>query len=283
MLSQVHSGEYQLAAGHKTLAALNAMVDNPAEAGVHSISHLAHNLGVNASTLTRLAKMLGFTGFSAFQALFQAELTNPSGPFSERANDWLNAAPAVDTLQQVAKDEANNLQIMLSHLDPAVFDRFVDALVSTPRVWIYAARLFRSFAQFNAYCLGLIREQVHLVGENQKGLAYDLLQMKEGDLLILIGTAPYTRSTSELAARAAQQGVRILAISDAYSAPLVQHAEHTLIISTSGAFFANNVGSCAILLEALLLETARRLGPRAVERLRLHERLVGDLNIDTIS
>lgn len=279
MLSQFQSGQSALAPGQKTVTALASLIDNPAEAAVHSISRLAEELEVNPSTLTRLAKMLGFSGFSAFQALFQAELTNPRAPFSERANHWLSSQPSVDALQRVTKDELNNLQILTSHLDPEVFEAVAATLAEAPGIRIYGARLFHSLAAFNAYCLGLIRDRVGLLSETTAGLAHGLLQMAQDDVLFLIGTAPYTRTARELASLANQRGIRVIALTDAYSSPLARQAEHTLIINTSGAFFANNIASSYILSEALLLEVATRLGPRAVERLQRHEELVTDLGI----
>lgn len=279
LLARFRAGEGLATPGEKSIAALSFMLDNPTEAAVYSISRLAEELGVNPSTLTRLAKLLGFPGFSAFQALFRAELTHPGAPFSERASHWLNVESPLDTLQRVAKDELNNLQILMSHLDPEVFDRVAGMLVEAERIRIYGARLFHSLASFIAYCLGLIREEVALLADSSEGLAHGLLQLRPGDLLFLIGTAPYTSSARELAQLAREQGIRVVALTDAYSSPLAQHAEQTLIANTSGAFFANNVASSFILSEALLLETATRLGPRAVERLKLHEKLVTDLRI----
>ena len=283
LLSQFQSGQSPLSPGQKTIAALSSLIDNPAEAAVHTISQLADELEVNPSTLTRLAKMLGFPGFSGFQALFQAELTRPGAPFSERADHWLNTAPSLDTLQRVIKDELNNLQILTSHLDPEVFKAVATTLAEAPGIRIYGARLFHSLASFNAYCLGLIRDRVGLLSETTAGLAHGLLQMEKGDVLFLIGTAPYTRTARELGSLANQQGIRVVALTDAYSSPLAQHAQHTLIINTSGAFFANNIASSCILSEALLLEVAAKLGPQAVERLREHEKLVGDLGIGLTS
>ncbi len=283
LLARVHAGTADIRPGPKSIQALAGLLDTPADAAVSSISELAERLDVNPSTLTRLAKTLGFSGFPALQALFRAELTNPSEPFSHRANRWLEGVPsgepALDTLQQVTRDELNNLEILASHLDPQVMDAIAGEIASARAIRVHGARMFHSLASFNAYCLGLVRERVSLLDDTGAGLARGMLDMHAGDLLFIMGVAPYTRSSIALAELAAGQNMQVVALTDAYSSPLAQHADHVLITTTSGAFFANNMAVAFILSEALLLQIATRLGRKAVERLQRHERLVKELDI----
>ncbi|RMG34986.1 MAG: MurR/RpiR family transcriptional regulator [Gammaproteobacteria bacterium] len=283
LLARLHAGTADIRPGQKSIQALAGLLDTPTNAALCSISDLAQRLGVNPSTLTRLAKTLGFSGFPALQALFRAELSNPSEPFSHRASRWLDdmpsGDPALDTLQQVSRDELNNLEVLRSHLDPQVMDAVAREMANARAIRVHGARLFYSLATFNAYCLGLIRDRVSLLDDTGTGLARGILDMEAGDLLFIMGVAPYTRSSIALAELAANRGMKVVALTDAYSSPLAGHADHVLITTTSGAFFANNIAAAVILSEALLLQIATRLGRRAVERLERHEQLVKELDI----
>lgn len=287
LLARIYAGTADIQPGPKSTKTLAGLLDKPADTAVSSISELGQRLGVNPSTLTRLAKTLGFAGFPALQALFRAELTNPSEPFSHRASRWLDSVPSgeptLDTLQQVTRDELNNLEVLASHLDPQVIDAVAGEMASARAIRVHGARLFYSLASFNAYCLGLVRDRVSLLDDTGTGLARGMLDMQAGDLLFVMGVAPYTRSSIALAQLAANEGMQVVALTDAYSSPLAQHADHVLITTTSGAFFANNMGAAFILSEALLLQTATRLGRKAVERLQRHEALVNGLDISLTS
>src|SRR3546814_20108883 len=57
--------------GGKALDVLARLVDAPEQAAVRTISELGDLLSVNASTLTRLSKKLGFAGFKDFQNIFR--------------------------------------------------------------------------------------------------------------------------------------------------------------------------------------------------------------------
>ena len=56
---------------------------------MRSISELAASLGVNPSTLTRLAKRLGFEGFSDFQSVFRDAIASEPRYFYSRQADHL--------------------------------------------------------------------------------------------------------------------------------------------------------------------------------------------------
>src|SRR5690242_18474327 len=58
----------------KSHTVLAKLVEQPEEVAVRSITELAASLGVNASTLTRLAKRLGYEGFVDFQKVFRDSL-----------------------------------------------------------------------------------------------------------------------------------------------------------------------------------------------------------------
>lgn len=283
LTAEVQRGQSELKLGKKALQVLAALLDDPAQVAVSSISELAHSLGVNPSTLTRLSKKLGFTGFNPFQDLFRQHLTSDSQAFSEKASRWIDSHvadyPSLEILQQITRDELNNLELMVSNLDPMVMDRAADQIARARSVMIHGSRQFNSMATFNAYCLGLIRENVELLGNSGHGFAHGLAQKGQGDLLLLIGAAPYTRITVEISEIARRHDIYVIALTDSHASPLAHYAHSVLVAPTTGAFFANNSAATLILSEALLGLVAGKLGARAVNRLKQQEILVEELGI----
>ena len=70
------------------------LVEAPEQSAVRSISELADQFGINPSTLTRLAKRLGFEGFSDFQAVFRKAIADDQQYFYSRQAGRLMAAPS---------------------------------------------------------------------------------------------------------------------------------------------------------------------------------------------
>src|SRR5690625_262703 len=79
--------------GSKTLRALGRLVERPEIVAVSTITELAENTGVNASTLSRLAQSLGYDGFGEFQKLFRnAVSTRGKRFYSGQASQLLSVS-----------------------------------------------------------------------------------------------------------------------------------------------------------------------------------------------
>ena len=72
------------------------------------------------------------------------------------------------------------------------------------------------------------------------GVAIALGQLKKGDLLVVIGSSPYSNVTVKITSLAHQQGCQIMAITDSELSPLLESATVALQIPTAGQFYANS-------------------------------------------
>ena len=103
LLEQITQGQVALRLGAQARRVLTAMVEQPQRAAVSTISQLATELGVNASTLSRLAQRLGYSGFNDLQAVFRRELTEGSHFYSEQASRLQLGGSEADGLSQFTR------------------------------------------------------------------------------------------------------------------------------------------------------------------------------------
>src|SRR5215470_47761 len=94
--------------GSKAHDVFAKLVEAPEQSAVRSISELASQFGINPSTLTRLAKRLGFEGFSDFQAVFRKAIANDQQYFYSRQAGRLMTTPSagvaeVEVFEQLAR------------------------------------------------------------------------------------------------------------------------------------------------------------------------------------
>ena len=271
--------------GSKAHDVFAKLVDAPEQSAVRSISELANQFGINPSTLTRLAKRLGFDGFSDFQAVFRKAIANDQQYFySRQAGRLLATRPVgnaeVEVFERLARETAANVDGFLGQLDGASLKGATRLLAGARRVRIHGVRQFHSLASFLTYCLGMVRSDVALLDAPRLGVAEALSQLEEDDVVVVASCTPYTRSVAEVARVAAANGQTVIAITDSRSSPLVPPAEHAFFVPHTSSFYSNSMGAYVVFCEALLNLVARELGDKALNSLAGRERLIAEMNIE---
>ncbi len=271
--------------GSKAHDVFARLVEAPEQSAVRSISELANQFGINPSTLTRLAKRLGFEGFSDFQAVFRKAIANDQQYFYSRQAGRLLATRSVDNaevevFERLARETSANVDSFLGQLDGASLQGATKLLARAHRVRIHGVRQFHALASFLTYCLGMVRSDVALLDAPRLGVAEALSQLERGDVVVVASCAPYTRSVAEVARIAAANGQTVIAITDSRSSPLVPPAEHAFFVPHTSSFYSNSMGAYVVFCEALLNLVARELGDKALNSLAGRERLSAEMNIE---
>jgi DNA-binding MurR/RpiR family transcriptional regulator len=285
LVLRINRKEAPIALGAKANDVLARLVEAPEQSAVRSISELADQFGINASTLTRLAKRLGFDGFGDFQAVFRKAIAGDDQYFySRQAGRLLATRPhqgdEVEAFEKLARETAANVDGFVGQLDAVSLRGAVDLLANARRVRIHGVRQFHALASFLAYCLGMVRSDVALLDAPRLGEAEALSQLDKGDVVIVASCAPYTRSVAHVARVAAANGLPVIAITDSRASPLVPPASHAFFIPHASSFYSNSMGAYVVFCEALLNLVARALGDRALKSLADRERLIGDMKIE---
>ncbi|GGF50393.1 RpiR family transcriptional regulator [Aliidongia dinghuensis] len=282
---EIQRGETEISLGGKALDVLSRLVDTPEQTAVRTISELADALAINASTLTRLAKRLGYAGFSDFQDVFRQAIADDERYFYSRQAGRLisvnqEAGEEIHILERLAAESKANIDGFLSQLDGRSLNGAAALLANARRVRVYGVRQFHAFASFLTYGLAMLRTDVALLDAPRLGEAEGLAQLSPGDVLVVASCAPYTRNVAEVAAVAARKGIAVVAVTDTRSSPLVPPSGHAFLVPHASSFFSNSMGAYIVFCEGLLNLVARALGDRAIEALAERERLIGELQIE---
>lgn len=284
LVANLQSGNSPLRLGARAAKALAGIVESPGQTAICSISEVAASVGVNASTLTRLSKKLGYSGFNAFQDVFRHHVAGKQHFYSEQARRLLRGAgkdaASRSIAERIAEDETANISGTLLALDTDVLHAAAQQLIEARRVRAYGARQMHAVAYFLSYGLGMLRSDVGLLGSSEQGMAHGLAQLEQGDVVIVVGCSPNTRGTVETARTAAAEGMEVIAITDSRAAPLAAVARHTFVCDTGGSYFGNSTAALFVVAEILLTTAAERLGARTVQQLRRREALISELGVE---
>lgn len=285
LLEGIRAGKKQhIRLGRRSIKVFDGLISAPQQAAVFSISDLATQFNVNASTLSRLARTLGYTGFSEFQEVFRRHIANTGHFYSEQATlltqNTGEQLSQFELTAEIADKERRNIDGMLNAITPQALSATVNLLTTSKRVRIYGMRQAFAATVSLSYMLGLVRDDVSILNIAEHGVAHSLAQLTSGDTLVCIGFNPYSRNTVMTGRVAREQGIQVIAITDNHASPLATAANHTFITPTQGAAFSNGLAATTVLAEALTNLVAQQLGEEGLLKLEYHEELLAALQVE---
>ena len=140
---------------------------------------------------------------------------------------------------------------------------------------------YPAIANILRYGLALLRPNVQMLVQADHGVAIALGQLRKGDLLVVIGSAPYSNITVKISTLAKKQQCQILAFTDSVLSPLNNSATVTIQVPSSSQYFANSLVVNCFFIESLLSLCAIDLGQTAVNNLQYHEKLLSQLDVSS--
>lgn len=269
--------------GKRSHDVLVSMVNEPHWAAMSSITEIATANGVNPSTITRIATKIGFTGFNDLQDQFRRLIANPTDVYSSYAIEAMldETAPKNEedrVFKSIIESEVQNTLSTLDSDCTVRVKKVAKLLAKARRIKVLGLRQCYSLAHFLSYALHLLRDDVSPLGSSGHTLFENIPDLSTSDVLIAISFKPYTREVIDTCVAAHAAGVGVVIISDSYDAPLPY--DHAFIVATKGPFFLSGMTAALVLIEALLLLTAKAIGKKALKRLHKMEQLFETMNVE---
>jgi DNA-binding MurR/RpiR family transcriptional regulator len=268
--------------------AAHYLVNHPDDVAFQSMREIARRAEVPPVTLVRLAQRLGLPGYRELRDKFINAMQKQRR--RDQSSTSLNASSAKalvthpqseTTLSEFISTFFEAEQEVLRWTATQVMEQCVaeaaELLATAPRVFVAGKRTSYPTAFTLAYTLRKARPSVALldgVGGAPEGSLDDVTP---GDVLVVVTFAPFSKSIHQLVVKAVAAGVRVIAISNSFSAPIRKYAGKLLFVTqtTSRAFPESALGATA-LVNLLAASAIRKMGPAAERRIRDNERfLVG--------
>jgi len=284
LMLRISRGEAPLSLGPKAQQALADILDLRGDPALLSITALAEKLSVNPSTLTRLARTLGYAGFGAFQqVLLDAAMAAPGDFYTRQAQTALAGedASGMGGVTRLCRENQANIERFLESCDIQQFHQATDLITSAPRVMVHGIRQFHAVASFLVYGLRMIRSDVHLLDSNNLGAAEELASMSQEDVLISASCAPYSAQVAATARAAADQGTKIVAVTDRASSPLVAVSRAAILVPHETSFLSNSLTTFILAAECLINGCAATSPDMAKQAQTDRDEMIRKLNIET--
>ena len=231
----------------------NALLNDYPNAGLASITTVAENADVSTPTVARTVQKLGFKGYPQFHQTLLLELqAKVSGPTQRREN-WASEAPEEHLLNRFSQAITDNISQTFANIDTAQFDSTVSCLADTSgRLYLVGGRITRALAEYAFTHFQAIRPDVTHMTASSATWPHYVLDMREGDTLLLFDIRRYEENLLRLAQLASERGVRVILITDQWSSPVATVADHTFNcwVEVPSGWDSNT--STMLLLEAMI-------------------------------
>lgn len=249
----------------KTLEAGGYALSHPHDVALNPVSHLAEQSGIAATSFVRLAKAMGFNGFSDMQKVFRAPLQRAAPATLEdriRHSRGEQVVPDPDDLDALTRSFSLANMASLDHLAERVgtlpLAETVDSILAA-RV-VYVMGVDRSFAAASYLSYALNRAGVQSIQILGLGSAIEdhAAVMAPDDLLIAISFPPYADDTVNVTRLVRQRGNPIVAITDNHVSPITERCTHLLTIEDAEFHGFRSVAALMTVVQSLMMGIAYR-------------------------
>jgi DNA-binding MurR/RpiR family transcriptional regulator len=251
------------------------IVEHPQAVAFSTVDQMAGELDVNPSTIVRFTYRLGLNGFPDLQERMREVVR---GQLS-RTGDPINESQAAGHLEGTSfgaslSHDWQNLHHTISGLDAEAFNRAINLLVRSRRVYVVAGFTTFPVAHYFALVLDRLRTDVSLLASNDAFATPRLVEIKPEDCVLAVTFPRYARGTHRVAMWAKENKAKVIAITDSPISALGQISDVVLLAASAGTGMQNSMVAPMAVANGLLNGVAAVKGTSALERYSRHDRLM---------
>ncbi len=238
------------------------------KAAYMTAAKLGSEVSVSESTVVRFVMELGYAGYPEFQRALQDLIRTKLTSFQrmEVTNHLIGEG---DVLEKVLMSDVDKIKRTLEGIDRENFNNAVEAIVKAKTIYIIGVRSSYTLASFLNYNLRMIFDNVRLIETTSGGELFEqILNIKEGDVMIAISFPRYSKRVIHAVAFARKAGAHVVSLTDSYESPIAGEDNHVLMAQSDMASFVDSLVPPMSILNALVVAVSRAREEEVSERLR---------------
>ncbi|MGL5113873.1 MAG: MurR/RpiR family transcriptional regulator [Beijerinckiaceae bacterium] len=244
--------------------AVRAILDDPRQAALLTVSELASRAGVHEATATRLAQKLGYKGYPAMREALQVAYISGADAGQRLARSVARIGQN-DILDDLVATEVEALLSLAHHVESRHLDASADLIAGARRVFIFAMGNAAPLADLADRRLRRFGFDTVLLAGDPRTLAERLSLMKHDDCMLAFAFRARPRFVDGVFGAAKSADTRIVLIADLAASAVCPPAFISLAAprGRSGEEFQTLTVPMAI-VNALILTIARRHRERTI-------------------
>ena len=249
------------------------------KAAYMTAAKLGAEVSVSVSTVVRFVMELGYVGYPEFQKALQ-ELIRTKLTALQRVEVTNHLIGEGDVLEKVLQANVENIRHTLDGISRAAFRDAVEAMVHARNIYIMGVRSSAMLAEFLAYSLQMVFDNVHLVesgGGND--MFRQMIAMGEGDVLVAISFPRYSKRVIKAVEFARNAGANVVALTDSPESPIASSAAQLLVAQSDMASYVDSLVAPLSIINAIIVAVSRAREEAVKSRLTALERIWDEYDV----
>jgi len=244
-----------------------------------TVTELARSVGINESTVVRFATSLGLDGYPGLARLCRERLREQAQLLRRFANVESLTAQARDPLELAVAFDQANIARSIARVDRPAWDQTVGVLATATRVHLLGLRKCFPVMHLFGYLLGLVREEVRVLGAAHGVLTDELRRVQQGDCFVAASIHRYSADTVRAFEWAARRGATTVALTDNPASPLAGSATYAFYLDTTGVSVLRSMTAFVTFVQAMATSVAAARGTEARSALLVEEELLDTFGV----
>jgi DNA-binding MurR/RpiR family transcriptional regulator len=234
-------------------AVAEQLLRNPVRATTWGIEELAEQAGTSTATLSRFARHLGYDGFAQLRDAMAQVLQDMLLPL-EKLRDAMEPESKSGAVSQSLEAALNNCRQAAENLDRAQLERISERLVFAGTVYVMGFGISAHLAAMLSLDVQPFCQQLINVVEfgGTEVAAGRLMNIKSGDVLMVMSFPRYARDAIRLTDYARERGAHVVVLTDSVASPLASFADELLLAPANHPVISSSSVSAMLLIEALV-------------------------------
>lgn len=230
-----------------------------------TVAELAKALDVSDSSIIRMARAIGFAGFSDFQRSTQQELrkkmSGMNGSLSPKGRVLSKSVERDkgDLLTNGLGLAVKHLNIILESNNREKLEKTIDMLTGSRQKFIFGTRGSGAVIDFFAQKLRLFLPMVHTLRSGDSETIERLADISAEDCLFVCSFPRYNHMAVETSDLARRAGAKVIALTDKVTSPIAQGADICLLADADFLGFCNTYVAPLFLCDLLLLLLSEKI------------------------
>ncbi|OCA87117.1 MurR/RpiR family transcriptional regulator [Pseudobacillus wudalianchiensis] len=252
------------------------VLDFPEKVALLSAGEVGRQISVSETTVIRFCYSLELNGYAHLQSIIREYLIQHKSSLNRYYSSKIEMAQKPHFFAQVMEKDAENIQRVIDTIDEGNLQQTVDKMMKANNVFLAGMRTSFAPAQWLAFTLGLVRNEVRLVQPGIDDLVAILQNINESSVFIAITFHRYVKETVQLAKMAKDRGAFVISLTDSPLAPITEYSDITFAIGSQEKSTLDVFPPLFSLLNAMMASLYIQYPEKVNERQQQYEQVNAD-------
>ncbi len=271
LLKRIEENYKSFSKGQKKLA--DFIQTDYDKAAFLTAAKMGEEVGVSESTVVRFATALGYAGYPEFQKAL-GEVVRMKLNSIQRMEVTYGRISRGEILTSVLQSDIDKIKQTMQSIDHENFDMAVDTILNARKIYIIGIRSCAPLANFLAFYLNMIRDNVIPVSTNSASEIFEqLIRIGEEDVIVGISFPRYSMRTLKALEFASNRKAKVITLTDSVHSPMTIYSSCNLIARSDMASIVDSLVAPLSVINALVVALCMKRQDEVVETLESMEEI----------